>query len=150
MHCCWLKLAPVAPPMKVHLLAQAVHIMRGCFLRAHGYVPPCILRAGGYFTANVGTPCNACPFSREVAPHGGCAGRGQRGRGVPGGPPPAPRGGGRAGGRAQQPRAPPVPVPNEDFNFEEAFRKFKKEVCPQSLQGSPVQAGHVHKMWKCP
>ena len=30
--------------------------------------------------------------------------------------------------RRRRPRAPPVPVPAEDFNFEEGNQKFKKEV----------------------
>lgn len=70
-----------------------------------------------------------------------CSGRGPaRGRGVGGPPglaPAAARGGGRVGGRGQgpppRPRAPPVPVPREDFNFEEAFQKFKKEARSPSI-----------------
>lgn len=45
-----------------------------------------------------------------------------QGRGPPG------RGPGRSYGEALPPRAPPVPVPAEDFNFEEGIQKFNKEV----------------------
>ena len=52
-------------------------------------------------------------------------------RGPAGNPPPGrggagPPGGGRGRGRAP-PRAPPVSVPNEDFNFEEMMKKFNKQ-----------------------
>lgn len=45
------------------------------------------------------------------------------GRGGAGSGPP---GGGRGRGRAP-PRAPPVSVPNEDFDFEEMMKKFNKQ-----------------------
>jgi len=44
-----------------------------------------------------------------------------QGRGPPG------RGPGRGHGEPPVPRAPPVPVPAEDFNFEEGIQKFNKE-----------------------
>ena len=57
-----------------------------------------------------------------------------RGRGHQGGQ----QGGNQAGqpGREHQrpngpPRAPPVPVPNEDFNFEEALSRFDKDKLKQ-------------------
>lgn len=84
---------------------------------------------------------------------GATAGRGGSRGGRVGAPPGLaqgpPRGGGRMGpGRGQgpppQPRAPPVPVPREDFNFEEAFQKFKKEVrhlyLPEPLPCVQMQA----------
>ena len=55
-------------------------------------------------------------------------GRGPVGQGPPGRGPPG-RGPGRGHGQAPPPpRAPPVPVPTEDFNFEEGIQKFNKEV----------------------
>ncbi|EIE19064.1 hypothetical protein COCSUDRAFT_59550 [Coccomyxa subellipsoidea C-169] len=81
------------------------------------------------------------PRPRPTSYAGAAGGRGPaRGRGVGGPPglaPAAARGGGRVGGRGQgpppAPRAPPVPVPREDFNFEEAFQKFKKEARSPSI-----------------
>ncbi|KAK9904875.1 hypothetical protein WJX75_004412 [Coccomyxa subellipsoidea] len=71
------------------------------------------------------------PTSYAGAAGGRGPARGRGGSGPPGLAPAPPRGGGRVGGRGQgpppAPRAPPVPVPREDFNFEEAFQKFKKE-----------------------
>lgn len=56
-----------------------------------------------------------------------------------------PPGGGRGRGRAP-PRAPPVSVPNEDFDFEEMMKKFNKQSqlkvsmqCPPSSKsGRPI------------
>ena len=68
-----------------------------------------------------------------------------------------PRGGGRAGGRGgqgppPQPRAPPVPVPREDFNFEEAFQKFKKEACPpfNCFPNAIISASYSHNKHTVP
>ena len=55
----------------------------------------------------------------------GPAGNSQPGRGGAG-----PPSGGRGRGRAP-PRAPPVSVPNEDFNFEEMMKKFNKQALLQ-------------------
>ena len=65
------------------------------------------------------------PNSFLQAAGGPAPGEGNRGpQPGRGGPPGA--GGGRGRGRAP-PRAPPVSVPNEDFDFEEMMKKFNKQ-----------------------
>lgn len=80
--------------------------------------------------------CSSCHFQANSSPqqlpassrrgnpsegNRGPAGASQPGRGSAG-----PPGGGRGRGRAP-PRAPPVTVPNEDFDFEEMMKKFNKQ-----------------------
>ncbi|DBA73512.1 hypothetical protein WJX77_003980 [Trebouxia sp. C0004] len=53
-------------------------------------------------------------------------------------------GGGRGRGRAP-PRAPPVTVPNEDFDFEEMMKKFNKQAALQEAESKPEQPKAAEK-----
>ena len=92
--------------------------MSSCFSVCH-----CPAAAAAAAIAKPARPSSflqAAGGSAPIAPSDGSRGP----PGGRGGPPGA--GGGRGRGRAL-PRAPPVTVPNEDFDFEEMMKKFNKQ-----------------------
>ncbi|KAL0045832.1 hypothetical protein WJX82_006102 [Trebouxia sp. C0006] len=83
------------------------------------------------------------PNSFLQAAGGPAPGEGNRGpQPGRGGPPGA--GGGRGRGRAP-PRAPPVSVPNEDFDFEEMMKKFNKQAALKEAESKPEQPKAAEK-----